>query len=265
MRYIIVIRTRRYAGKHLSSNTATKGIKKYSTKNMKQTINQISLMLIVLLSSFSIAKAQTKFGIKAGLSFSNVTDKAENGDKASTQSLPGLHMGLTADVSLAGEFYIQPALLYVRKGFKQENGGFFGSATNFEVKADYIELPVNILYKPKMGSGRLLLSAGPYIAYGAGGKWKSDTDILLGDISMKGEGSVAFRNDGSVRNDSEYTYGKPLDYGLNAALGYEFQERFVVQLTGSVGIANLVPHFNGYHPGGSLRNKGFGISLGYKF
>jgi hypothetical protein len=232
---------------------------------MKNKITRLSLLLIVITSAVSSSYAQTKFGIRAGVSFSNVTDKAENGDKASTQSLPGLHIGLTVDVHLAGNFYIQPAFLYARKGFKQEKGGFYGSATNFQVRTDYIELPVNFLYKPKLGMGHLIMGAGPYIAYGTGGNWKSDTDILLGDISMKGEGEVAFRNDGSIRNDSEYNFGRPIDYGFNATLGYELRERLSIQFTGTVGIANLVPHLNGYQPRGSLRNKGFGISLGYKF
>ncbi|MBT2560159.1 PorT family protein [Pedobacter sp. ISL-68] len=224
---------------------------------------QLLLLLIGLTSAYNMVSGQSKFGIRAGVGFSNVVEKAENGEKASTQSIPGLTLGLTAEIALAGDFYLQPALLYSRRGFKQQSGGF-GSATNLKVKADYLELPVNFLYKPKLGTGSLLLGAGPYIAYGTGGSWKSDTDILIGDIRENGEGRVAFRNDGSVRNDSEYTYGRPFDYGLNATLGYEFRERFSLQLTGMVGIANLVPHFNGYQRGGSIRNKGFGVSLGYK-
>lgn len=231
---------------------------------MKNKNLHISILLSVLSITGIVAQAQTKVGIVAGINFSNISEKASNGDKANTQTMPGLLIGLTADVNLVGDFYIQPGLLYARKGFKQESGGFYGSANNLQVKADYIELPVNLLYKPKLGMGHLLLSAGPYIAYGTGGNWKSDTDIQLGDIRIKGEGSVAFRNDGSVRNDSEYTYGRTLDYGFNATLGYEFREHLTLQLTGMVGIANLMPHFNGYQPGGSLRNRGMGISIGYK-
>ncbi len=231
---------------------------------MRHKKNRMLLLLIFIVSTFSIANAQTKFAIKAGMGFSNVTDKAENGNKASTQSLPGLLIGLTADVPLAGDFYMQPALQYARKGFKQSTGGFYGSATNFKVRADYIELPVTFLYKPKMGMRRLLLGAGPYIAYGTGGSWKSDTDITIGDIVSEGHGSMTFRNDASVRNDSEYNYGRPFDYGLNATLGYEFRECLSLQITGMTGTANLVPHFNGYQSGGSLRNKGLGISIGYK-
>lgn len=191
---------------------------------MKNKKIRLSLLLIVISSAVSIAHAQTQFGIKAGLNLSNITEKAENGNKANTQTLPGLLIGLTADVHLVSDFYVQSALQYARRGFKQESGGFYGSATNLQVKADYIEIPVNFLYKPKLGIGRLLLGAGPYLAYGTGGKWKSDTDILIGDIREKGEGKVAFRNDGFVRNDSEYTYGRPLDYGVNATVGYEFRE-----------------------------------------
>lgn len=230
---------------------------------MKYKKIQLPLIIIIIMSAFKVTNAQTKFAIRAGLSFSNVTEKAEDGNKANTRSMPGLLIGLTADTRLSGDFYIQPALLYTRKGFKQESGGFNGSAKNFKVKADYIELPVNFLYKPKMGTGRFILGAGPYIGYGAGGKWKSENDLLFGDVRIKGEGEVAFRNDGSVRNDSEYTYGRPIDYGFNATVGYEVWERLSLQFTGTVGIANLVPHFNGYQPGGSLRNKGFGISIGY--
>ncbi|MBB6498623.1 porin family protein [Pedobacter cryoconitis] len=232
---------------------------------MKHKKIQLPLLLVILISASNITNAQTRFGIQAGVSFSNVKEKMENGSKANTQSLPGLLIGLTADVPLTDDFYIQPALLYNRKGFKQESGGFYGSATNFKVKADYIELPVNFLYKPKMGMGNLILGVGPYIGYGTGGKWKSDSEILLGDIRIKGEGSVAFRNDGSFRNDSEYTYGKPFDYGFNATLGYEFRNSLTLQITGTAGLANLVPRFNDYQPDGSLRNKGFGIAIGYKF
>ena len=40
----------------------------------------------------------------------------------------------------------------------------------------YIEIPVNLLYKPVVGNGKLLLGFGPYIAYGIGGKYKTDGD-----------------------------------------------------------------------------------------
>lgn len=232
---------------------------------MKKNKLHFTIFLLTLIATFSIAKSQTKVGIKAGVNFSNMMIINENGNKENTQSTPGILLGLTSDISIIGDFYIQPAILYSSKGFKQETGGFYGSATNFEVKAEYIEVPINMLYKPRLNGGHLLLGAGPYISYGTGGNWKSDTDILIGDIRIKGEGNVAFRNDGSIRNDAEYTYGRPLDYGLNATLGYEYPKRLSLQFNAQVGLANLEPKFGGTESKGKLKNTGFGISLGYKF
>ncbi|RZJ91782.1 MAG: PorT family protein [Chryseobacterium sp.] len=222
------------------------------------------LLILAMICASKISGAQTSFGVRAGIGFFDVKDKAENGTGASTKPLHGLVIGISAESRLVGDFFIQPTIVYARKGFRQESGGFYGSAKNFRVSADYMELPVNLLYRPKVAAGRLILGAGPYVGYGFGGKWKSDEDILLGDVRIKGEGRLAFRNDGSVRNDSEYIYGRPFDYGLNATVGYVFLERLSLQAIGTFGLANLVPRFGDYQPGGSLKNKGYGISVGYR-
>ncbi|MGF7036886.1 porin family protein [Mucilaginibacter lappiensis] len=140
------------------------------------------ILLCVLITAANRVNAQTKVGIKAGVNFSNVTMKDENGNQINTQSVPGILLGLTVDIPVSGNFYIQPAAQYSRKGYKQETGGFYGSASNFKVNASYIELPVSLLYKPRLGGGNLLLGAGPYIGYGTGGNWKSDSDAAIGDI-----------------------------------------------------------------------------------
>ncbi|OKS86060.1 hypothetical protein RG47T_1507 [Mucilaginibacter polytrichastri] len=213
-----------------------------------------------------MANAQTKFGIKAGVNFTNVIMKDENGNKTNTQSMPGILLGLTVDIPVAGDFYIQPAAQYSRKGYKQETGGFYGSATNFKVNASYIEVPINLLYKPHLGTGNLLLGAGPYIGYGTGGNWKSENDAAIGDMIVGKKGDVIFKNNAMDGGDiNSYLYGKPLDYGLNFLAGYEFFNKLSVQLGAQVGLANLQPHTDGVTREGKLKNSGFGISLGYKF
>lgn len=225
-----------------------------------------TLLLFLLLASSNFTQAQTKLGLKAGVNFSNVSVKDENGEKGSTQSMPGIVLGLTADIPVTGDFYVQPAFLYSRKGFKQETGGFHGSATNFEVKAEYIEVPINMLYKPKLGTGHLLACAGPYLGYGTGGNWNSDTDVATGDIIIGSKGDVIFRNDAVEGGNIEsYTYGKPLDYGANFMVGYEFFEQLSIQFNAQIGLANLVPKFGGFQNKGKLKNNNFGFSVGYKF
>lgn len=222
-------------------------------------------LLLILIASLNIANAQTKVGIKAGVNFSNVIMKDANGKKANTQSMPGILLGLTVDIPVIGDFYIQPAVQYSKKGYQQETGGFYNTATNFKVNASYIEVPLNILYKPRLGPGKLLVGAGPYIGYGTGGHWKSDKDAAVGDIVVGNKGDVIFRNDPLDGGDiNSYTYGKPLDYGLNFLAGYEFFTRLSVQLGVQLGLANLEPHVEGSTSDGKLKNSGFGIAVGYK-
>jgi hypothetical protein len=224
------------------------------------------VLLFLLIAAINTANAQTKVGVKAGMNFSSVMMKDENGNKINTQSVPGILLGLTVDIPITGDFYIQPAAQYSRKGYKQETGGFYGSASNFKVSASYIEVPVNLLYKPHLGSGNLLLGAGPYIAYGTGGNWKSDNDAAIGDIVVGKKGDVIFKNDAMDGGDiNSYIYGKPLDYGLNFLAGYEFFNKLSVQFGAQLGLANLQPHIDGVTREGKLKNSGFGISLGYKF
>ena len=95
------------------------------TLNSTKTVF-LTFLFSLLISLSNITYAQTKVGIKAGVNFSNVMMKDEDGNKANTQSMPGIRLGLTADIPVVGDFYIQPAILYSGKGFKQESGGFYG-------------------------------------------------------------------------------------------------------------------------------------------
>jgi hypothetical protein len=231
-------------------------------------IRKLHLMILlpILVATINIANAQTKVGIKAGMNFLNVMMNDENGNKIKTQSVPGILLGLTVNIPVTGDFYIQPGVQYSRKGYKQETGGFYGSSTNFKVSASYIEVPINLLFKPRLGAGNLLLGAGPYIGYGLGGNWKSDNDAANGDMIVGKKGDVIFKNNAMDGGDlNSYLYGKPLDCGLNFLAGYEFLSKLSVQLGAQLGLANLQPHIDGTERKGKLKNSGFGITLGYKF
>jgi carbohydrate-binding DOMON domain-containing protein len=230
---------------------------------MKNYKLQLLLLIVALISQINIVKAQTKIGIKAGMNFSNVIMKDEDGNQTATQSMPGFHVGANVEIPIADDFYIQPGVLYSTKGFKQKENGFAYS-TNFRATASYIEVPVNVLYKPKLAAGRLLLGAGPYLAYGTGGTWRSDTNIQIGDVVGGNVGKIIFRKDLADGEYETYLYGKPLDYGVNFLVGYEFSNQLSVQLNAQAGLANLEPAYGGIKHGGKLKNTNFGISVGYK-
>src|SRR5690606_31146850 len=142
--------------------------------------------------------AQTVIGVRAGVNLSNVGLVNESSERQDTESIPRFQIGLTLDIPIMADFYLQPAVLYSGKGFKQDGGWLAASGSEFKAKASYIEVPVNLLYKPQFGIGKLLIGAGPYVGYGSGGKWEADGQIFVGDIVLsENYGDVIFKNDWS--------------------------------------------------------------------
>ena len=231
---------------------------------MKNNKLYAPFFLLFLIATFNIANGQTKIGVRAGVNFSNATMDDQQGHKGETESIPGFHIGLTADIPIIGDFYVQPAALYSSKGFKQKGYGF-GFTNDFKVSVSYLEVPVNILYKPKLGIGNLILGAGGYLGYGTGGKWKSGSSVIIGDIQIEDHGDVIFKNDGAEGEFGSYLYGKPLDYGASFLVGYEVLSKYSIQFNSEIGLENLQPEYSGVKLKGKMKNKGFGISLGYKF
>ena len=234
---------------------------------MRIKILKLSVLLFSIFAVQQTANAQTKVGLRAGVNFSNLNYKDEAGKKTSTQAVPGIQIGLTVDIPLAGSFYVQPGLMYAQRGFKEETGSTLGYGVNFEVKADYFEVPVMLLFKPQVGSGKLLVGAGPYVGLGSGGSWTSGSQVVVqGDIMIGDKGDVIFRNDGSEGlNLESYNYGRPVDYGAGFLLGYEHKSGIFLQGNTQLGVANLQSRFGDFQPKGSKRNNSFGIAIGYKF
>ncbi|PWU04840.1 MAG: PorT family protein [Bacteroidetes bacterium] len=199
--------------------------------------------------------AGVSFGIRAGVNFQNITGKDNDGNKLDYKMKTGFHVGLNAEIPITEQLFFQPGLLFSTKGAKYNNDGT-GS-----INLSYLELPLNVIYKHPVGSGHLLVGVGPYLAYGIGGKLKySNTGTEIDkDITFKNSVSPTdyIANFGA--------YFKPLDYGLNTLVGYEFSENLSVQLNGQFGFANNIPDIEGFTTDAKAKNTGFGISFGYRF
>lgn len=232
---------------------------------MKSIKRLLLLSFFLFLTTIQFISAQAKVGIIAGANFSNAYVENENGDIQNTKIIPGIRVGLTFDIPVIGNFYIQPAAVYSQKGFKQNSNWFSGIDNEFEATVSYIEVPVNLLFKPEVGSGNLVLGAGAYAGYGLGGKWETQTDVTIGDIIIKNSGDVIFKNDIIDGEFGNYLYGKPLDYGVNLIAGYDFWGSFSLQIQAQFGLANIQPEINGQQPERIFKNRGYNVSVGYKF
>ncbi|WP_460684785.1 porin family protein [Niabella aquatica] len=228
---------------------------------MKSIQFMLYCVLIGCLNIIAIrSSAQVQIGVRAGVNFSNLTGKYQNGEKIENNKLiPGFHAGVTFDIPVAGGFSVQPGLLFSTKGAQYKDEDDYYKTVPY-----YAEIPVNFLYKPGSGNGRLLLGMGPYIAYGLEGKWKKRYDGKSEIGKLKFKDDISDDDWERLKDDEDY-YGKPLDCGGNLLAGYEFWNNLSIQLNAQFGIANITSKDNGQQTNGNIKNVGFGISLGYKF
>ncbi|RPD40290.1 porin family protein [Chitinophaga barathri] len=204
---------------------------------MKKALLSVAALLIA-----GATFAQTKFGIVAGPSWSSYTEKV-GGDKETSDLLTGFRAGITADLQLADEFYIQPSLLYTGKGGKDEILGF-----DTRLRINYLELPINFMYKPEVGNGNLFIGLGPYLAVGLSGKNKT----VLGNNLVEND----------IEFGDEIDEIKRFDAGANFQVGYELPMGLNFGLFTDLGLINL--RGNG-DSDNSFRNTAFGVNVGYKF
>jgi len=195
-----------------------------------------------------ITFGQSKFGIVAGPNFSSITSKHAflNSDKETSDLLVGLRAGFTADLQLADEFYIGTGLLYAGKGGKNKDN------SDYKTTLSYLQVPINFLFKPEVGSGKLNLGAGPYVAYGISGKHKGTFD----------NGSIEYD---AFDDESAGVFNQKLkrfDAGVGIVAGYELNSGLYLGLNADLGLVNAYDNTDNDR---SFRNTSFGVSLGYKF
>ena len=189
--------------------------------------------IITCFSIVSVAQSPVSFGLRGGVNFQNLNGKNASGGNLDNKLKVGFNIGATADIPVASpDYFVQTGLLFSTKGAKLEEG----SITN-KVNLSYLEIPITFLYKPTLGEGRLLLGVGPYLGFAVGGS----ADV--GDISF----------------DDDF---KRFDAGGNILFGYQFTDNISAQLHAQLGLVNIGQNTPG---DATIKNTGFGVSLGYHF
>ncbi len=222
---------------------------------MKKICTIITAVFLTVL----MVKAQddkVAFGIRAGINFQNFNGKDFNGDKLENNMLVGFHAGVTVDIPIAPEFVVQPGLLFSMKG-----SSYNSDIVDATARVNYIELPVNFIFKPLLGTGHLLLGLGPYIGYGVNGKVSGSA------LGFDVDTDIKFKNNLSAdETEDEFFYLKRWDAGANLLAGYEFAFGLSFQINAQLGLLKINPSYEGDSGDESAtRNTGFGVSIGYRF
>jgi hypothetical protein len=220
---------------------------------------QVSLILIfTLFVSMAMAQSgvpgKTSFAILGGVNFQNLNGEDNNGNKRENDLLIGYHFGVNAQIPVAPEFYFQPGLQFSTKGAESV------SALTPTYKLSYIELPLNFVYKGQLGSGFFMIGLGPYVAYGVAGK------AIYEVGSVTSESDIVFKNEVVLGDPLLTVHIKPLDAGGNIFFGYEMAGGLFLQLNAQLGMLDIKPdHYLNPDDSSTLKNTGYGLSLGYRF
>lgn len=172
---------------------------------------KLTLAFLFLFAASQI-EAQVRFGPEVGLNLSKMSINVTGGSmNINTNNLTSFQAGLDVEFNIVKGFCIQSGVLYSIKGTK-----FTMAGISAQINPNYIEVPVHLMGKFDIGGPKFLVFAGPYFAYGIGGKIKS-------------EGTSQDINFGNKSSDDF----KPFDYGIDVGIGFEMSG---VQISGRYGM-----------------------------
>ncbi len=194
-------------------------------------------LLVAMLVIVTAASAQLNLGIKGGLNMSNMV-----GDKIDDSNMKlGFHAGIAADYEFMPSMALQTGLFFSTKGAKANVVG----NTDASINSMYLQVPVHFAYKLDATPGtRIVFHAGPYVAYGVGGKVKVGDKNLADVFGDKG-------------------FFKAFDAGLGLGVGAEFGP-ILVDVGWDMGLVNIANKML-TDLGGKARNQNAYLSVGYKF
>ena len=221
----------------------------------------LSLVIVAGLGMHAFAQeSQVKFGVKAGVTFPTLVASGDDSDVKTTTSF---YVGGTATFPVSNMFSIQSGLSLIGKGAESGDLGedFDGEDVAITGKAKinplYLEIPLNAIVKFDAGSGKFFVGAGPYYAFGVGGKIKADVSSSSGGTTA----SASVKQDIKFGNGDEDTF-KSGDFGLNFLVGYELNNGFNIQAGYGLGLSNVL---NVDSDIAKVKNRVFSVGLGYSF
>jgi hypothetical protein len=196
------------------------------------------LIALLLLASINIY-AQTKFGITAGLQFSNV--KIENVDPDNRMSF---NTGVTSLMSVSEGVDFNAQLLLSGKGFTYNDSYGYKNV----IRPLYLELPLvfRFNFETSMDT-KLFIGAGGYYAFGIGG------NKIFYNNGYKETEKVKF---GSTNNDDL----ESSDAGLVFQLGGLIHENYEGHFFYDMGLTKIIPNTTT-----ESNNRVFGFNLSWLF
>ncbi|GGK84716.1 porin family protein [Rufibacter glacialis] len=127
-------------------------------------MKKLVFLFVAVVASYA-AQAQSTFGIKGGLNYSNLSGDLK--DESRFNNKLGFNAGVYFNAPIVGDFFsIQPEVLYSNKGFKYDDkveNTLLQGQYRYEGTANFNYIDVPVLAKVKAGS--FFFEAGPQVSY----------------------------------------------------------------------------------------------------
>mgnify|MGYP003747234327 FL=1 len=192
-------------------------------------------------SNSSMGMSDVRFGIKAGMNVSSITDDAGLEDQGSRI---GFNAGVFATIPVAESFSIQPEVLYSQYGDKYDDV-ILGTRYSYQRKLDYIAVPVMFQYN---FVPNFYLEAGPEFGF-----------LVSAKNKLKNETNNNTINESDNYKDSLNTF----NFGIGIGAGYYFTDNIGITARYVAGISDLAKDRPDNQD--AIRNNVFQVGLAYKF
>ncbi|TDM00078.1 MAG: hypothetical protein C4K58_02200 [Flavobacteriaceae bacterium] len=228
-------------------------------KKIKMNVTKKLLTLGLALGSMFTANAQELGStlIRGGVNYNHLFGTygdADNDGSYITGSMVGFNAGVTQEIVLSSDIMLETGLLYTSKGKKDDSKGE-GYEYSDETNLSYIELPIDFKYKVT-GSLPLILTAGPYVAYGVDGKSKETATVTALGVNSSVEKDIEWGS-----SEGEYNQW---DYGFNFGIGVDLNP---IELTLRYGLGLSDLENNSEDEDGLTKkyyNRGVSLNIAYK-
>lgn len=198
-----------------------------------------SLFFVLFALISVVSYSQISWNAKAGMNMSNITSVDGTSLKI------GYNVGVGMEYAFNDTWAIQPSLMFTAKGWKMDIESADEEGTvKATVNPLYLQIPVMAAARfPISDNMNVVVSAGPYFAFGVGGKVTADG-----------------YEDGDCFGDEDETLGmERFDCGLGVGVALEIS-KFLINVNGEFGLTKVIDTYDK-----SPKNMNFSIGVGYKF
>ena len=228
------------------------------------------LLLAVFAATTSIASAQVSFGVQLGANIGMGKLKSYDTDPLlsaiSNKPKVGIIGGVVAEIPIGTSLAFRPELNFIQKGGKSVITSSSNFGADFNRTLNYVQLPLNVVYKLPLGGGSMFFGLGPELSFGISGKDKvsglsNPADNKTYTVKFDGKKSDGVTDPAYYDKD----HLKSFDVGANIIAGYKLGMGVFFKLGYTYNFLELDPNHSDPNFKTSYKNRGFSVCVGYMF